>query len=86
MVQEKPDKNWKPSPAETDDFSELLECFQRNFAGSVCPNIAKGNIRYFRSSKGSPQMSLKIDAILKLVINCSFTESLRSLVHDHGSF
>jgi len=42
IEQEKPDKNWNPSPAETDEFVELLECFQRNSAGSACPNIARG--------------------------------------------
>lgn len=40
--QEKRDKNWNPSLAETDEFVELLECFERNSAGSACPNIAKG--------------------------------------------
>lgn len=42
--QEKRDKNWNPSLAETDEFVELLECFERNSAGSACPNIRKGNI------------------------------------------
>ena len=27
---------------EGEDFSELFQCFQRNSAASVCPNIAKG--------------------------------------------
>ena len=40
--QEKRDKNWNPSLAETDEFVELLECFERNSAGSACPNTAKG--------------------------------------------
>ena len=40
--QEKPEKNWNPSLAETDEFVELLECFQRNSDGSACPNTAKG--------------------------------------------
>ena len=36
----------KTQPAErieeSDDFIELLKCFQRNSAGSACPNTAKG--------------------------------------------
>ena len=40
--QEKPDKNWNPSLAETDEFVEHLECFERNSAGSACSNAAKG--------------------------------------------
>ena len=40
--QEKSDNTWNPSPAETDEFFEQLECIQRNSAGSACPNIAKG--------------------------------------------
>ena len=42
IEREKPDKDWTPSPPETDDFVEVLECFQRNSAGNACPNIAKG--------------------------------------------
>ena len=42
IEQEKQDKNWNPSPAEIDDFVVQSECFQRNSAGSACPNIAKG--------------------------------------------
>ena len=42
IEQEKPDNTWNPSPAQTDDFVEQLECFQRNSVGSACPNIAKG--------------------------------------------
>ena len=37
-----PDNTWNPSPAEIDDFVTELKCFQRNSAGSACPNIEKG--------------------------------------------
>ena len=50
IEQEKPDKNWNPSLAETDEFAELLECFQRTSVGSACPNTAKG---IFSSSEAS---------------------------------
>ena len=42
MQQEKPYSTWNSSFTETDDFVEMLECFQRNSAGSACPNAAKG--------------------------------------------
>ena len=29
-------------PDESEGLAELLECFQRNSAGSACPNTAKG--------------------------------------------
>lgn len=38
IQQERPYNTW----AETDDFVAMLECFQRNSAGSACSNAAKG--------------------------------------------
>ena len=40
--QENSDNIWNLSPAETEDWVHSLECFQRNSAGSACPNAAKG--------------------------------------------
>ena len=41
IQQEKPYSTWNPPFTETDDFVQMLECFQRNSAGSACPNAAK---------------------------------------------
>ena len=44
MQQEKKplSSTWNSSFTEMDDFVEMLECLQRNSAGSACPNAAKG--------------------------------------------
>jgi len=36
---------------EMDNFVEMLECFQRNSAGSVCPNTAKGIFVSFQEAR-----------------------------------
>ena len=42
IQQENHYNTWNSSLTETDDFVAMLECFQRNSAGSACPNAAKG--------------------------------------------
>ena len=36
---------------ESEEFSEMLECFQRNSKGSACPNTAKGIFVNFQEAR-----------------------------------
>ena len=40
----------QPESREMDNFVEMLECFQKNSAGSVCPNTAKGKFVSFQEA------------------------------------
>ena len=36
---------------DNEDFVQLVECFQRNSAGSACPNTAKGKFVSFQEAR-----------------------------------